>query len=108
MVLIGFGFVFTGCPTDTKEETEFEGTWRNRGMGWYGTYDLTYTFTGNNFVFLDRIKGDRFSGTFEFTETTITFNINDGTSKTQEYILGGNLLILDPDGETEYFTKQTS
>ncbi|MDR1025566.1 MAG: hypothetical protein LBL56_07545 [Treponema sp.] len=110
-VLLVFSFFFMGCDPDPKEETaKFEGTWRNQGTGGDESWDLNYTFTGNVFVFRDGITGNEFSGDFTYTTTTITFNKSDGTSWTQKYILEGNTLTLDPDGETDYlkgvFIKQ--
>jgi hypothetical protein len=102
LVLV-FGLIVMGCPTDggTEEEnnvTKFEGTWRNYySEGDEVRLDISYTFKNNTFTARDDTPGNEagFSGTFTFTENTITFNaVSINTSWTQQYTLTDTVLNL--------------
>jgi hypothetical protein len=97
-VLLVFSFVFMGCDPDPKEEdqtTKFEGTWVME----VNSVSATYKFTNNNFVFSSNDTTEQyfakgpFSGTFEFTETTITFTTTDKTW-TLDYAFQNGMLSL--------------
>ncbi|GHV51338.1 hypothetical protein AGMMS49579_06440 [Spirochaetia bacterium] len=94
-IVLVFGFIVIGCSTgggtDTpkgeEQVTKFEGTWQNGGGS-------NYTFTGYTVAFSPASGTGAWTGTFEFTDTTITFKPVDGTSWTQEYTLSESTLTL--------------
>ena len=124
--------VLMGCPgpNDSVDqpvvESPFEGVWtqtmrNNEGF----SAENSLQFTKSTFVFTydNNINGKgSFSGPYTFTETTITFNPNEGLDEddlkyvpwTQNYEISGNRLYLEPkrtyDGSwyliAEWFTKQ--
>jgi hypothetical protein len=89
---------------NTKEEdktAKFEGTWKT-GIIAGADIRATYKFAGNTFEFTSNNTKEEYnipkgpiSGTFEFTDTTITFTLSDG-SKTwsMSYILKNENLVL--------------
>jgi hypothetical protein len=105
IVLLVFGFVLVGCDNGTTDTTtKFEGTWEltvDEGT-------ISYIFSGSNYTGTRSWDSeDYFSGTFTFTETTITFYFGDD-SWTQNYTLSDNTLILEPTGDrfNGTFTKK--
>jgi hypothetical protein len=99
LVLI-FGLIIIGCPTGGDEEdmtTKFEGTWRNPG----GNHPA-YVFIGDNFELSNSTEQSVLSGTFTFTDTTITFIPFSGESWTQDYTLEGEQLSLTNDSVHNY------
>jgi len=86
--------------------TVFEGSWISLGENNEGTWQTTYTFTGNKFSFIDiRVSNNQkteysYSGFFTFGETSITFKLleSNGSSFfdkwTQRYVLTGENIEL--------------
>jgi uncharacterized lipoprotein NlpE involved in copper resistance len=104
IVLLVFGLVLVGCDNGTTDTTKFEGTWEN--ITDEGT--ISYIFSGSNYTGAKSWDSeDSFSGTFTFTETTITFSFGDD-SWTQNYTLFGDTLTLDATGDrfNGTFTKK--
>ena len=106
LVLI-FGLILIGCPTDggsggESQVTKFEGTWVNSGSYW----NLIYKFTGNKVEYSDHTDS-KWSGTFTFTDTEITFTTSVN-SWTQGYTIEGNNLEISNTGNYPYgtFIKQ--
>jgi hypothetical protein len=97
LMVVALAAGLMGCEHDpVSNATKFEGTWRNQGSNDAGTdsWDLVYTFTDNAFTY-DNNRGDTVSGTFTFTDTTITFSPEGDESWTQNYTLAGNNLYLE-------------
>jgi hypothetical protein len=115
-LLLTFVFALTGCltsgggggdGTQTTTPTKFEGRWKNP---YGGKEEPTFQFTGNTMRFTTT-GGISQRGTFTFTDTEITFipqRANSWKGYTQAYILSGNTLTLEEDGEHYYgpFEKQ--
>ena len=104
------GLAFVGCKNEPDNTTKFEGRWVNLdATAYYGFTDFSYTFTGNDFTFRSAgSENSTMSGTFTFTDTTISFNAGTDGSWTQGYALNGNVLQLANDGRHNFgsFTKQ--
>jgi hypothetical protein len=105
IVLLLFGFILVGCSNGTTDTpTKFEGTWELSTDE--GT--ISYIFSGSNYTGTRSWDSeDSFSGTFTFTETTITFYFGDD-SWTQDYTLSGDTLVLEANGDrfNGTFTKK--
>ena len=103
LILVVLSVVLMGCPgphdpvVESPIDDRFEGTWSQ------AAYGATLQFSGSNFVFRQPSSGTDFSGPFTFTETTITFNPNEGIDEedlkyipwTQNYTIYGNILIIE-------------
>jgi len=87
LAIIGLSLVMCNDGNGSAE-TKFEGTWRNP----YGS-NVTFVFTGNLYTQSNN-NGAINSGTFTFTETTITFVSKDDGTWTQGYTLSGTTLTL--------------
>ena len=73
VIVMVFGFMCVGCPisNDSSQEengnvTQFEGVWKKTG-----TTSVTFTFNRSSYT--EELSQGTISGSFEFTETTITF-----------------------------------
>jgi hypothetical protein len=123
IVVLVFGIMLSGCKTgeddaDKTNETKnpFEGAWRMTSPDGGATYDIEYTFTGNEFVCQVYNEDDSFAGTFSYTDTEITFTRirSDGSVHStwiQEYFTNGAILRLYADRDVNphisgEFTKQ--
>jgi len=101
LAIIGFSMV--ACSDDSSK-SPFEGTWKNEFDDSDGHNVLTYKFTGDDFscTYVWPGVNKSYSGTFSYTNTTITFNrtVPNVESWTQNYTITGNTLMLvrDPDG----------
>jgi len=111
-----FGMSVVGCATTNEPvgdptPTKFEGRWLNLvAVNDYGYSDMSYTFTGNIFVFKRVGNNDNLSlnGTFTFTDTKIKFTSRSRTWE-QEYTLNDNVLFLEGTSNAPNFgpfTKQ--
>ena len=99
LFLVVLSVVLTGCPNPVVEkpiDDRFEGTWLQLG------YPNTLYFTGSNFRYTQRVTGIDYSGSFSFTETTITFNPTEGWEWDESYIpwtanyeINGNRLWIE-------------
>ena len=99
LILVVLSVVLMGCPGPTDEvvvESPFEGTWLQL------SYPNTLYFTGSNFRYTQRLTGIDYSGSFTFTETTITFNPTEGWEWDESYIpwtanyeINGNRLWIE-------------
>jgi hypothetical protein len=101
-VLLVFSFVFTGCNPDPEDKTnKFEGTWVME----VNSVSATYKFTDKNFEFSSDDAAETYfatgpiSGTFEFTETTITFTTTDKTWTMDYTLQDGKLLLTNNTGD---------
>jgi hypothetical protein len=89
----------TNGPTSStgdfaNQTTKFEGTWKHKTT----EVDFRYIFTGNSFKVTNNGTTIR-SGTFTFTDTTITFT-TPNNSLTQNYTLSENKWELTRNGNT--------
>jgi len=84
-----FGLTLSGCDDgSTSNTTKFEGTWRSDTTRWY-------TFTGKSFSHSDPNNTNTISGTFDYTESVISFRTSDGESTyVGSYSLIDNTLTL--------------
>lgn len=77
VVITGVSFDYDPTPT------ELEGAWKNTGKNQEGTYNATYTFTGNAFsctnerTINDQTEEINFSGIFVFFNDNIVFDMNE-------------------------------
>jgi len=105
-LMLASGLAFISCWTtgSVDEPTQFEGRWLNlTAMNDSGYSEVSYTFTGNTFVFRQVISeaitiDQTLTGTFKFTGTTIRFTRDRSAAGTrtwtQRYTLIGNELSL--------------
>jgi len=123
-MVLAFGMTVVGCassPAETVTDsnpndiTKFEGKWVNEGAVEYAGYrDFSWTFNGNTALFTSIASdGQRTSrsGTFTFTDTTITFTPQRRlawSGYTQKYTLENNVLTLENYNNNPFgsFTKQ--
>jgi hypothetical protein len=112
LVIVGvIGFTLMSCATVSEgthipkpdERTKFQGKWTNEAWKLKEGYnDFSYIFIGNQFFFVSDGPGDYVSinGTFQFTETTITFSTKyPGKWKnwSNVYTLNDNVLEITRD-----------
>ena len=80
LILVVLSVVLMSCASPVSEiESPFEGTWRSR-------YDnnIILQFTGSLFKFTATNYGIEFSGSYSYTETTITFNPDEGIEEDEK------------------------
>jgi len=76
LAILASGLVFVSCATIPTSEADFEGTWKQVVTKGPNLGVMTYTFSGINFTFTYEYQTGRsssYSGTFTFTDNTITF-----------------------------------
>jgi hypothetical protein len=104
--ILVFGLNFSGCKTENDEKNSpFEGTWRITNST--GTLDLQYIFKGNTYRLHDNLTLQEFwYGTFEYTDTTITFipDLAGELPYTHDYSFNNdnNVLRLETNGNYRY------
>jgi hypothetical protein len=69
------------------QKTKFEGLWKNGSR--------VYSFSFDDFEFLDTSQNVSINGKFTFTGTTITFIQSNDNRWTQDYTLENNVLTLE-------------
>jgi hypothetical protein len=113
ITVLVFGLMFSGCKTEDDVDV-FEGTWRSSNT--QGTFNVAYTFHGNEFTLTNVIAGREFHGTFTYTDTEITFK-REATETTNaetytqqcEFRNNGKVLFLARDEGSHFngeFTKE--
>jgi hypothetical protein len=107
--LLALGLSACSSDDSSSSATKFQGTWYNRDPNNPTVNYLFYKFTGNKFVYENWNSGQQYlkiSGTFTFTDSTITFinssGSNDFTDWTSSYTLNGNSLYLQDSGLMGY------
>jgi hypothetical protein len=93
----------SGCSTSADDTTKFEGKWSNSYSN-----NATYIFTGYDVAFFPDGISQEWTGTFTFTDTTITFRPSNSAAWTQGYTLSASTLTLAQVESVNYgpFTKQ--
>jgi len=87
------------------------GTWDQNWVEDGKQNSLKYTFSGSNYTCNYSWRGGNgsYSGTFSRTDRAITFT-RQGSAWTQNYVLSGNVLFLEPENPENhfngYFVKQ--
>jgi hypothetical protein len=113
ITVLVFALMFSGCKTDDEDveekiERNFEGLWLQQIDTEDETTDRQYTFTGDTFIGRNNLTNMRFNGTFEYTNTEITFHANDPSGKVvaswiQEYeFTTANVLFLAWEKESHF------
>jgi hypothetical protein len=100
-IVIIFGFITIGCPTEEGKTTVIglQGRWKYNDLPSGSDGAMYIIFSGNTFEY--EITGDAtqfmdtLSGTFTFTENTITFTDSSSTSWDQSYSFPGGALRLE-------------
>jgi len=104
-LLAVIGFSMLACDNGTTG-SPLQGTWKNEFDDSDGHNVLTYKFTGSNFSCTYTWPGvnGTYSGTFSFTDTTITFNMTAPSSDTwtQNYTITGKTLYLQRDAQGHF------
>ena len=115
MLVLVVLFVLASCasPVDEVEvpdpDNPFVGTWEQRGTNPNGEYYNILKFTNTHFSYKATSSGNEFSGPYTYTETTITFDPDEGIDEEDKDIVPWttNYLINDNRSAVWFETKMT-